>query len=127
MKCVISKSCNGDIMTDCIFCKIAQGELKASIIYADDDVVAFHDIKPQAPTHVLVIPRRHISSLNDCRPEDAAILGRLMMICKDVAEQAGLSETGFRIVINTGPDAGQVEHHIHFHLLGGRKMPSLTG
>ena len=109
-------------MTDCIFCKIAQAELKARIIYSDDDVVVFHDTNPQAPTHLLVIPRKHIPSLNDCRPEDTAILGKMMQICKNMAAQTGVNDTGFRVVVSTGPDGGQLVNHLHFHVLGGRRM-----
>ena len=109
-------------MTDCTFCKIAQAELKARIVYADEDVVAFQDADPQAPTHIIVTPRQHISGLNDCRPEDTAILGKMVQTCKSIAERTGINETGFRIVMNTGDEGGQLIDHIHFHVLGGRQM-----
>ncbi|MDD3517628.1 MAG: histidine triad nucleotide-binding protein [Chromatiales bacterium] len=109
-------------MTDCIFCRIAAGEIPANIVYQDEDVLAFRDLNPQAPVHVLIIPRRHIATLNDVAPEDVQLLGRLLLAAKMVAEQEGLAEAGYRTVINCNADGGQTVFHVHVHLLGGRSM-----
>ena len=106
----------------CVFCKIAQGQDKARIVYEDDEVVAFHDVNPQAPTHVLVIPRKHISSLDSAEPEDVMLLGRLLLAAHNVAATLGLSAPGYRVVINNGSGAGQSVFHLHLHVLGGRRM-----
>ena len=105
----------------CIFCRIAAKDVPAGIVYEDADVVAFRDLSPQAPTHVLVIPKRHVASLSDMVEADAALLGSMMLAAKKVALAAGLTG-GYRVVINSGPDAGQSVSHIHFHVLGGRPM-----
>ena len=105
----------------CIFCRIAAKEVPAGIVYEDGDVVAFRDLSPQAPTHVLVIPRRHVGSLDDMVEADAALLGAMMLAAKKVAAAAGLA-AGYRVVTNCGADAGQSVSHLHFHLLGGRPM-----
>lgn len=104
----------------CLFCRIVRREIPAQIVAETDDCVAFRDINPQAPVHVLVIPREHVSSLNDTR--DAALVGRLALVAADVARQQGIAETGYRTVINTNADAGQTVFHIHLHLLGGRGL-----
>ncbi|UCH33471.1 MAG: histidine triad nucleotide-binding protein [Armatimonadota bacterium] len=109
-------------MTDCLFCKIAQGELKANKAYSDDRAVAFHDINPQAPVHVLIIPTRHIESLLDMGEEDLELLGHLHAIAARLARELGVAEAGFRVVVNTNRDAGQSVPHLHLHLLGGRAM-----
>ena len=109
-------------MTECIFCKIARAELKASVIHSDEDVVAFHDINPQAPTHILVISRKHIPSISDCAPEDFAVIAKVLAVCAKIAESESIRESGYRLVLNTGVDAGQAVDHIHVHLLGGREM-----
>jgi len=106
--------------TDCLFCRIVRGEIPAKLIAQDDHCVAFRDINPQAPTHVLIIPRDHIPSLNEAM--DATIIGRLSLMAARIARDEGLSERGYRIVVNTNADAGQTVFHIHLHLLGGRKM-----
>jgi histidine triad (HIT) family protein len=106
----------------CIFCKIARGEIPAARIIDEDDVVAFRDLNPQAPTHILLIPRRHIESVDGLADGDATILGRLFVAARDVARQEGLAEGGYRIVTNVGPDGGQSVGHLHLHLLGGRQM-----
>lgn len=108
-------------MNDCIFCKIANGDIPAKIAYRDADVVAFHDINAQAPTHILVIPTRHIASTADLTSEDHMLAGMLIMVAKQVAEEAGLSN-GYRLVLNTGHDGGQEVQHMHLHVLGGRRM-----
>lgn len=107
---------------DCIFCRIVAGELPATLVREEDDVVAFRDIDPRAPTHVLVIPRRHIASVNDLGAEDAELVGRLFLVAKEIAREEGINETGYRLVMNTGPHAGQSVDHIHLHLLGGRDL-----
>ncbi len=109
-------------MSDCIFCKIAAGEIAADFVYQDDDVVAFRDITPQAPTHVLIIPRRHISTLLDATPESGPLLGRMQQAAVEVARREGLAERGFRLVTNCLEEAGQSVFHIHLHLLGGRRL-----
>ena len=109
-------------MSDCIFCKIAAGEIPADLVYEDDQVVGFRDLNPQAPTHVLLIPRRHIASLNELQPEDEAIIGRLYSAAAKVAAQEGFAESGYRTVINCNEDGGQTVFHVHLHLLGGRRM-----
>ena len=109
-------------MDDCLFCKIAEGQIPSKIVYQDEDVVAFEDINPQAPHHILLIPRRHIASIADITEEDGPLLARVFMVAAKLAHQLGFDERGYRIVTNTGPDAGQSVFHVHFHLLGGRKF-----
>ena len=105
----------------CIFCRIASKDVASGIVYEDADVVAFRDLSPQAPTHVLVIPKRHVASLEAMVAEDAALLGALMLAAKQVAASAGLAG-GYRVVTNCGADAGQSVSHMHLHVLGGRPM-----
>lgn len=107
---------------DCLFCKIAAGELDADIVFQDDEVVAFRDINPQAPTHLLIVPRRHIATLNDLTEPDAALVGRLGLVARDLAQKAGIAEDGYRVVMNCMEGAGQSVWHIHMHLLGGRTL-----
>ena len=107
-------------MSDCLFCKIAAGDIPATIVAEDDRFVAFRDIDPQAPIHVLVIPRSHIASLNEA--SDADLIGNLLLFAKGIAVQEGLTERGYRVVLNTNTEAGQTVFHIHAHLLGGRIM-----
>jgi len=109
-------------MTECLFCKIIAGDIPAAIVYQDDHVVAFNDINPQAPTHVLIVPRRHIATLNELTAEDDQIVGELVRRAAAIAKERGLSTGGFRAVFNTNRDAGQTVFHIHLHLLGGRAM-----
>ena len=109
-------------MTDCLYCKIIRREIPSTIVYEDQRVIAFRDINPQAPTHVLVIPRRHIASLNELSVEDDQLLGEVVRRASLIAKDLGLSATGFRTVFNTGRDAGQTIFHIHLHLLGGRAI-----
>jgi histidine triad (HIT) family protein len=104
---------------DCIFCRIADGAIPARVVFADEHVVAFHDVAPKAPTHVLVIPRRHIATLYDAGADDAELLGRLNRTAIEVARELGLKD-GFRLVFNCGEHAGQSVFHLHLHLLGGR-------
>jgi len=107
-------------MGGCIFCKIAAGEVPATIVKRADGMMAFQDLNPQAPTHLLVIPTDHLASLNDAR--DPQLLGRLLTFARDLARDAGLAERGYRVVVNTNPDGGQTVFHLHLHLLGGRPM-----
>jgi histidine triad (HIT) family protein len=109
-------------MSPCLFCSIVNREINASIVYEDERVVAFNDINPQAPTHVLIVPRRHIASLNDLSTDDIELVGELVHRAAAIAKDRGISEGGFRTVFNTNSDAGQTVHHIHLHLLGGRAM-----
>ncbi len=109
-------------MTDCIFCKIAVGEIETEFVYEDDQVVAFRDLNPQAPTHVLVIPRAHIATANDLTAENADLVGRMTFAAKQIAEQEGIAERGYRTVLNCNLEAGQSVFHIHLHVLGGRPM-----
>lgn len=109
-------------MTDCIFCKMASGDMDADIVLEDEEVVAFRDINPQAPTHVLIIPRKHIPTINDLSGDDAALVGKLFMAAKEVAQREGIDETGFRTVMNCQEGAGQSVFHIHLHVLGGRSL-----
>ncbi|MFH1010274.1 MAG: histidine triad nucleotide-binding protein [bacterium] len=107
---------------NCTFCRIAAGLARAEILYEDSEIVAFRDRYPQAPHHVLVIPRRHIPRLHDVAPSDALLMGRLLMVAREVAQSLGLERTGYRIVINSGAEAGQSIFHLHVHILGGRAM-----
>ena len=109
-------------MSDCIFCKIAAGEIAADLVYEGDEVVAFRDITPQAPTHILVIPRRHISTLLDSTDETAPLLGRMQQAAVEIARREGLAERGFWLVTNCLEEAGQSVFHLHLHLLGGRRL-----
>ena len=106
----------------CIFCEIAEGRRPARTVHSDDQLVAFHDVRPQAPTHVLVIPRRHVTSLLDLEAEDDGLLGAMVRRARDLARDLGLGERGFRLVMNCGDDAGYSVYHIHLHLLGGRAL-----
>ena len=108
-------------MSDCLFCKIAAGTIAAKKVHEDGEVVAFRDIAPQAPTHVLVIPRRHVASLAECGPAEAPLLGRMLVVAGQIAAAESLGR-GFRTVFNTGADGGQTVHHLHLHLLGGRQL-----
>lgn len=107
----------------CIFCQIAAGEIPSEFLYEDDEFVAFNDIHPQTPIHILVIPKKHIVSIADLADEDVPLIGRMMAVAKKVAEDAGVAEKGYRLVINTRLDGGQVILHLHMHLLGGSKLP----
>ena len=109
-------------MPPCLFCQVINRELNASIVYEDERVVAFNDINPQGPTHVLVVPRRHISSLNDLTEDDDQIVGELVRRAAAIATSRGIAAGGYRTVFNTNRDAGQTVFHIHLHLIGGRTM-----
>ena len=107
---------------DCLFCRILDGEIPADIIHESESTVAFRDLNPQAPTHVLIIPRRHIATINDIEPDDEELIGSLYSAAKQVARQEGLTEDGYRVVMNCGEGAGQSVFHLHLHLLGGRPL-----
>lgn len=109
-------------MADDLFCRIARGEIPATVVYQDDDIVAFRDISPQAPTHILLIPRKHIPDVLALAADDASLLGKIYAVAARLARDEGLAESGFRVVVNNGPDAGQSVPHLHFHLLGGRAL-----
>ena len=109
-------------MSSCIFCRIIEGNIPAKIVYQDEHTLAFDDVHPQAPVHTLVIPKRHVASVQDVDETAQALLGRLVLTCTKVAKDKGLSETGFRLVANTGRDGGQTVSHLHFHVMGGRHM-----
>ena len=106
----------------CLFCRIAAEEIPADIVRATPDAIAFRDIHPQAPTHILIIPRRHIGSVNELDPADSDVMGKLFLMAKELAAEEGLAHDGYRMVVNAGADAGQTVFHIHLHLLGGRVM-----
>lgn len=108
--------------SQCLFCRIAAGDIASGKVYADDDVYAFHDINPAAPSHILVIPRKHLSSLNDASADDQALMGKLLLTARAVANDLGFGADGFRTVINTGDHGGQTVFHIHVHVLGGRQL-----
>ena len=108
--------------SNCLFCRIAAGDIPSTAVYSDDDVYAFRDINPAAPQHILVIPRRHIQSLAEVEDEDAPVLGALLRSARTIAQQQGFAETGFRSVFNTGVDGGQTVGHLHLHLLAGRAL-----
>jgi histidine triad (HIT) family protein len=109
-------------MMNCIFCKIVEGDIPAEKVYEDDEILAFSDIDPQAPVHVLVIPKRHIANILETTPQGAELVGRLVVTGNRIAKDKGIAEKGYRLVINSGPDGGQAVDHIHLHVLGGRKM-----
>ena len=109
-------------MTDCIFCKVSAGSIPSKIVYQDADVIAFHDIMPVAPKHLLVIPRKHVESIAETEPGDDELLGKLMSTARKVAAEQGMAESGYRLVLNTGRDGGQSVFHLHIHILGGRHM-----
>ncbi|MDD5492236.1 MAG: histidine triad nucleotide-binding protein [bacterium] len=109
-------------MTDCLFCKIIENKIPAKIAYEDDQVLAFHDINPQAPVHLLIVPKKHIASVNDLLEENVAVIGCLHLIAKKLAKEYKIEKTGFRLVINNGANAGQAVDHLHLHILGGRKL-----
>ncbi len=114
-------------MHDCIFCKIAQKEIPAKIVYEDEHALAFEDVNPQAPVHMLVITKRHIPTILDTADGDEALMGHLLGVCKKLAMDKGIAERGFRIVSNCNPDGGQVVYHLHLHVLGGRKLRGPLG
>lgn len=109
-------------MSDCIFCKIINGEIPSKKVYEDDDILAFEDINPMAKVHILLIPKKHIATAADLCEEDAAVIGKIFLVAKKIAEEKGMAEDGYRIVNNCKSHGGQEVYHIHFHLLGGEKL-----
>lgn len=109
-------------MENCIFCKIIKGEIPSEKVYEDDEILAFKDIHPAAPIHILIIPKKHIATLLDITEEDSELMGKIMQVVKKVAQKLGIEENGFRLIANCGADSGQEVMHIHFHLLAGKKM-----
>jgi histidine triad (HIT) family protein len=109
-------------MSDCLFCGIIDGKIKGEIVYQNDAVVAFNDIRPQAPVHILIVPRKHIPSLLDLGPEDGPVVESIFDAAARIARQREIADSGFRVVVNCGADAGQTVFHLHYHLLGGRHL-----
>jgi len=109
-------------MSDCLFCRIIGGELPSTKVYEDELVFAFEDISPQAPLHVVIVPRKHVATLNDLRDEDEPAAGRLLRAAAAIARERGIADAGYRTILNVNSDGGQVVYHIHLHLLGGRKL-----
>jgi histidine triad (HIT) family protein len=109
-------------MSDCLFCDIAAGKVPAKIVHQDDDVLAFEDIQPQAPVHLLVIPRKHVATLNDLAPEDDAVVGKLFRVAAALAKERGVADRGWRAAINVNRDAHQLVFHVHLHVLAGRSF-----
>lgn len=109
-------------MPDCIFCRIIAGQAPGEIVYQDDQVTAFRDIHPVAPTHILIVPNRHIASVNEVSAADEALLGHLFTVARHLAEQEGIHQSGYRLIVNTGPHSGQMVYHLHMHLIGGQRM-----
>ncbi|KXS50528.1 MAG: Hit-like protein involved in cell-cycle regulation [Halanaerobium sp. 4-GBenrich] len=118
----ILKFKGGIFLKDCLFCKIAAGEMDTDFVYEDEKVVVFEDINPQAPVHLLIVPKRHISDLNSLKPEDGDLIGHVYQIAKKMAAKFKIAESGYRLVSNCGDNGGQTVYHIHFHLLGGREL-----
>ncbi len=109
-------------MDDCIFCKIIKKEIPSNIVYESDDIIAFRDVNPVAPVHILVIPKKHLNSVLDLNVEDEMLVGKIYMVINKIAKQEGIDKTGFRIVVNCGEDGGQEVKHLHFHIIGGKKL-----
>jgi len=107
---------------ECIFCKIIAGQAPSEMLYQDEQVTAFRDIHPVAPTHVLIIPNQHVASVNDLTAEDEQLVGHLFSIARMLAEQEGIGQSGYRLIVNTGPHSGQLVFHLHLHLIGGQRM-----
>jgi histidine triad (HIT) family protein len=112
---------------DCVFCRIVAGEIPADIVYQDKALLAFRDINPQAPTHILIVPKSHIASLADITAKHQALMGRIILLARDLAEKEGISDRGYRLSVSMGADGGQLVPHVHFHLLGGRKLSDMLG
>lgn len=109
-------------MNDCLFCKICDGEIPCEKVYENDEVIAFHDVNPQAPVHILIIPKKHIATVNDIEPDEAAIVGDLYLAARQIAATEGVAEEGYRLVMNCNARAGQTVFHIHLHMIAGRDM-----
>lgn len=122
MQCIIALLIQMRLPMNCLFCKIAQGAIPASVVYEDNEIMAFHDLNPQAPKHLLIIPKQHIATLNEASDVNQALLGKMILGAKKIAQTEGISDAGYRLVFNINPDGGQTVYHIHLHLLGGRHM-----
>ena len=109
-------------MNDCIFCNIVNNDIPCEILIENDSIIAFRDINPQAPTHILIIPKKHITTINDLKPDDSTLIGEMFLIAKQLAKIENINNSGFRMVFNCNKDGGQTVFHIHLHLLGGRKL-----
>ena len=109
-------------MTECLFCRVISGEVPGAVVHQDDELTAFRDIRPQAPTHILIVPNVHIASTNEMTDEHVALMGRIVQLAAVLAHQEGIAAGGYRLVVNTGPNAGQSVGHFHLHLLGGRRL-----
>jgi len=109
-------------MSDCLFCGIVDGKIKANVVYQNERVVAFRDISPKAPVHILIIPRKHVISVLDVEASDHALIGEIFQVAGRLAREQGIADSGFRVVVNSGADAGQSVFHLHYHLIGGRQM-----
>lgn len=107
---------------DCLFCKIVHGDIPASLVFESEDLLAFRDIQPQAPTHILIIPKKHIATVNDITDSEEQLVGRMVLAAKAIAQDEGLEKAGYRLVFNVNSGGGQAVYHIHLHLLGGRQM-----
>lgn len=112
---------------DCLFCKIVAGTIPCNKVYEDEQILAFHDIAPAAPVHVLIIPKKHIDSMNEVTAEDLPLISEIHRVAIELAKQLGVAESGYRLINNCGPDSGQAVQHLHYHLLGGGKLGALTG
>ncbi|WP_334071963.1 MULTISPECIES: histidine triad nucleotide-binding protein [Paenibacillus] len=113
-------------MDDCLFCKIAEGSIPSNKVYEDERFLVFHDIQPAAPTHVLIIPKKHIATMNDVEGEDFALIGEMHRVAQEAAKKLGVAESGYRLINNCGQDSGQAVYHIHYHLLGGARLGALV-
>lgn len=109
-------------MNDCLFCKIVNKEIPSTIVYEDEEILAFKDINPIAPVHILMIPKKHLDSIKEIEKEDEILIGKMHSVINEIAKEQGISETGYRILTNSGKDSGQEVKHLHFHLIGGRKL-----
>ena len=112
---------------DCIFCKIVAGEIPSDTVYQDEEIIAFRDINPQAPVHIVIIPRKHIAALSDLSQSDSALVGRMVDAANRLAEKEGIADKGYRVVINCGKEGGQLIPHLHLHLVGGRQLSDQIG
>jgi histidine triad (HIT) family protein len=112
---------------DCIFCQIASGKIPGDIVYQDQEIIAFRDIKPKAPLHLIIIPRKHIPSLDQLKESDAALVGRMVAVANRLAKDEGVAEKGYRLAVNCGKEGGQLVPHLHIHLLGGRQLSDSLG
>jgi histidine triad (HIT) family protein len=117
-----NENAKGIMMSDCLFCGIVEGRVPGDVVYRDESVVAFRDLRPQAPVHVLIVPRKHVATISDLEGNDQAVVNQIFVVIAKLAREQGIAESGFRVVINSGADAGQSVFHLHFHLLGGRHL-----